>query len=100
MIQSAEGCFDELYSNRNYLLRNTSKKDLLNSLLVTDEHNADAIVFLKEKIRVCRDVLKYNAEDSVVQEELKNYEFILFNIKFNSSLIVELIQNLRLEMEN
>ncbi len=48
--------------------------------------------FIKNKIRVCKDALKFNEEDIVVQEELKQYEFALFTLKFCDTLVVKQIK--------
>lgn len=82
--------FNELFIKRNSLLNLVSKEELLKSLEVTHDKSIAVIDFLRNKIKVSKDVLKYK-DDIVVSEELQNYEYCLFVLRFNDSLIEEQI---------
>lgn len=89
--------FNELFLKRNSLLSLVSKEELLKSLEETHDKSVNAMDFLRNKIKVAKDVLKYK-EDCVVSEELQNYEYCLFVLRFNDSLIEEQILNYKKEL--
>ncbi len=91
-MESAEEQFDKLYQEKNFLLSLVSDKDLVSNLKLFHSYGLDCIDFMKNKIRVCKDILKLNSKDCVVQEELKQYEMALFVLKFCDSLVFEQYQ--------
>lgn len=88
----AEEQFEKLYSQKSFLLNLVSDKELVNNLKLFHTYGLDCIDFLKNKIRSCKDILKFNEDDSVIQEELKQYEMALFVLKFCDSLVFEQYQ--------
>lgn len=91
-MEYVEEQFEKLYPERNGLLSLVTDEQLLTQLKITHSSGLECIDFIKNKIRVCKDALKFNEEDIVGQEELKQYEFALFTLKFCDTLVVEQIQ--------
>lgn len=79
--------FEDLSNNRFSLLEMCKGNDLLETLETTYEYNSTALDYVKNKIKTCKNILKYNESDLVVQEELSNLKYIEFTLKFNGELI-------------
>lgn len=91
-MESVEEQFEKLYPEKNFLLSLVSDKELVNNLKLFHAYGLDCIDFLKNKIRYCKDILKLNEADCIIQEELKQYEMALFVLKFCDSLVFEQYQ--------
>ena len=81
--------FNNKFKNGN----SSGSSDILSSLKETHSKNIDSIDFLNNKIRICKDILKFSDKDIVVSDELEKYEYILFVFKYVDNLISEQILN-------
>ena len=91
-MESAEKQFEKLYPEKSFLLNLVSDQELVSNLKLFHTYGLDCIDFLKNKIRYCKDILKLNENDCVIQEELKQYEVALFVLKFCDELVFEQYQ--------
>ncbi len=91
-MEFVEEQLKKLYPKEDFLLSLVSDKDLVDNLKLFHGYGLDCIDFMKNKIRYCKDILKLNSEDCVIQEELKQYEMALFVLKFCDSLVFEQYQ--------
>ena len=64
-----------------YFKNNVSKLELRNSLKETISKNEDALDYLQNRISTVDNLVKYNENDNVSKEELKNLKYIEFCLK-------------------
>lgn len=69
-----------------YLKNNVSKLELRNSLKETISKNEDALDYLQNRISTVDNLVKYNENDNVSKEELKNLKYIEFCLKYLDGL--------------
>ena len=65
---------------------NLSKLELRNSLKETISKNEDALDYLQNRISTVDNLVKYNENDNVSKEELKNLKYIEFCLKYLDGL--------------
>lgn len=69
-----------------HLKNNVSKLELRNSLKETISKNEDALDYLQNRISTVDNLVKYNENDNVSKEELKNLKYIEFCLKYLDGL--------------
>ena len=69
-----------------YFKNNVSKLELRNSLKETISKNEDALDYLQNRISTVDNLVKYNENDNVSKEELKNLKYIEFCLKYLDGL--------------
>ena len=69
-----------------YFKNNVSKLELRNSLKETISKNEDALDYLQNRISTVDNLVKYNENNNVSKEELKNLKYIEFCLKYLDGL--------------
>ena len=69
-----------------YFKNNVSKLELRNSIKETITKNEDALDYLQNRISTVDNLVKYNENDNVSKEELKNLKYIEFCLKYLDGL--------------
>ena len=69
-----------------YFKNNVSKLELRNSLKETISKNEDALDYLQNRISTVDNLVKYNENDNVSKEQLKNLKYIEFCLKYLDGL--------------
>ena len=69
-----------------YFKNNVIKLELRNSLKETISKNEDALDYLQNRISTVDNLVKYNENDNVSKEELKNLKYIEFCLKYLDGL--------------
>ena len=62
--------------------KNVSKEELKNCLLISIEHNTNALDFVQNELNHIEDVLKYNEHDEDYKKRHEVLEYIRFSLNY------------------